>query len=360
MRSSSAPSLSTARRVGAARSASPSRPPAARSLRPMRANSGASATRARCGASPPASSCDRSSSCANCASSASTAVCRFATSGRHCASRARPRAPRCRDRARAAAGAGRGLPPRADGSSPGSRLPRMREPPARHACLSLELGDEVGVLVANRERTGENVVQMVPEGQHKAENDGHDGSREHVDLVALQRFADNERHERAQHESVERRLVDRGEVEAAQHDAEEADDEQRLVRLRGGVHRNGRQPPQHACDRRAGGPIPAPARNGCRAGKGAAPGTDEDAAPELIDDDQRAPRRHQPWRGLSPHRRAQECRAQQHRRGGPVPARIEFRDLVRACAGDERRCDSVERPHHDPVPVKTGPTARRR
>ena len=119
------------------------------------ANIGASATRAGVGVSAPASRRDRSRSCSNCASSAPTARWMLATSGCHCAPRARVdkrrdvQPERVQRLSQIMACCGQELALAAvRGFGRGARL-------VRRARLSLELLDEVEVLVAHRERAGE-------------------------------------------------------------------------------------------------------------------------------------------------------------------------------------------------------------
>ena len=200
------------------------------------------------------------------ASSASPHAGHGPTSGCHSGSARARRAPRRTGRARAAAGAGRGWRRRGAGSWRDWRLPLTRAPRAAR-CDRAELADQVEVLVAHGERACQHVVELMPEAEHEREHDAHDRRDEAVHRVAFQRDADDQRHQRRQHEAVERRLVDGGQVEPAEHHAEQAHDQQRLVRRRRGKHHDPGGAPQRAGERRSERPIAAPARSGCGPGR---------------------------------------------------------------------------------------------
>ena len=140
----------------------------------------------------------------------------------------------------------------------------------------------------------------MPECEDEAEHDRHHQRRVQVDLVALERDARDERHERGQREAVERRPIDGREVQSAQHDAEDADDEQRLVRRRCRIHRERRASPQRARERGSERPVASPASRRADPRLLARPCAGEEAAPRLVRDDQRHPGRHPPRRQLRP------------------------------------------------------------
>ena len=235
----------------------------------------------------------------------------------------------------------------------------------RRARAHPELRDQVGIAVARRERVGEDVVQPMPEREHEREHHGHHQRRVQVHRTALGAHAQDQRNQRGKHESVERRLVDGRQVETAQHDAEQADDRQRLARGGPGKHRDGGDAPQRSRRRRADRPVASPAPHGRRTRMCATPRAHQHSPPTLVGDDQRDPRAHQRGRRLVPHRRAEQRAAEQHRRRRSRPARVEGRDLVRACArergrrrerGGEARVHACARARVS----RRGPTRRRR
>ena len=86
----------------------------------------------------------------------------------------------------------------------------------RRLGLRLELADEVDVFVAHCERLRQHVVDLAAERQHEGQHDAEHAGGEQMHLVAFDRDARDQRHERREHEAVERRPVDGGEVEAAE------------------------------------------------------------------------------------------------------------------------------------------------
>lgn len=162
----------------------------------------------------------------------------------------------------------------------------------RGARFRLQLLDEVEVLVAHRERPCEDGIELVTEGQDEAQHHRHHEGYVAVDLVAFHSHAHDERQQRRQDEAIERRPIHRGEVEAAQHHAEEAHDEQRLVRLRGGEEHDGCESPQPAAERGTDGPVAAPSPLRMQAGTRASPCAREQAPPCLVQHDEPDPARH--------------------------------------------------------------------
>ena len=64
------------------------------------------------------------------------------------------------------------------------------------ARLALELLDEVDVLVTHCQRSGQHVIQLMPEGENEAQHDRHHERRVQVNLVAFQRDAHDKRNQR--------------------------------------------------------------------------------------------------------------------------------------------------------------------
>ncbi len=85
----------------------------------------------------------------------------------------------------------------------------------RGACLARKPRDEVGVFIADGERARQNVVQVVPEGEHESQDDGHHQRRERMHRIGDQRFAQDQRNQCGNDKAIERWLVDGGEIEAA-------------------------------------------------------------------------------------------------------------------------------------------------
>ena len=179
--------------------------------------------------------------------------------------------------------------------------------------------DQVDVLVADRERLRQHVVQLAAERQDEYEDDEQHEGGEDVDLSALERDARDQRDERGQREPVERRLVDRGQVEAAQDDAEDAHDQERLMRRRRREHGDGGDAPQRAGDRRARGPVATPARRLRHAGARATIRAGEDAPPCLVRENCGEPERHHRRVLAIPQHEAEDCGAERHRRRGAMP-----------------------------------------
>jgi hypothetical protein len=217
------------------------------------------------------------------------------------------------------------------------RRPRVDGSPR----AGLQFVDQVDVLVAHCERARQHVVQTVTEADDECQHDAHHAGNEHVDRIADERHAHDQRHECGQHEAVERRLERRRQIEPAERGAEQAHDQQRLIRGRLRKHHDRRGAPERAGDRRADGPISAPPRGGCRARPDARKGAHQRRSPRLVQRDQRAPRRHPRRRHLRPHRGAQDQRAERHRQRRQVAVRVERRDLIRARTRDERWRDRL-------------------
>ena len=86
----------------------------------------------------------------------------------------------------------------------------------RRARLALEPIDQVDVFVTDGQRPRQHVVEVMPERQNESEHDAHDQRGERMDVIGDQRLAQDQRHQCRDHEPVERRLVHGREIEAAQ------------------------------------------------------------------------------------------------------------------------------------------------
>ncbi len=345
MRSSSAGSLCTARRVGTIVSDSPRAAACGANSARMRAKSGASATSIGSGVSTPASRRERSMQLREL--DLERVRRRFdMRDERTPLGIPRPRGERCdvqaervQRLAQVVARGGQQLALRA------IRGFRRRARIERASRAILQLADQVDVLVANRERAREHVVQPMAETDDEREHDAHHAGDEPVDLVADACDAHDQRHERRQHESVERRLVDGREVEAAERRAEQAHDQQRLVRRRCGKHRDGGAAPQRTGDGGTRGPIAAPARRRSVTRAHALERAHQCRPPQLVERDQCTPRDHRRCGDFAPHRDAEDDCAEPHRDGCQMTTRVERGDLVGARSRDQRRRNRSEGRH---------------